>query len=706
MARILITSALPYVNNVPHLGNIIGCVLSADVFARFCRSSGKDCMYICGTDEHGTATETKALEEGVTPKEICDKYFKIHKKIYDWFNISFDEFGRTSTEEQTEITQDIFLKLQKNGYITEDNVEQLYCEKCNKFLADRFVEGTCPYCGFEDARGDQCDNCSRMLNAVELKDPRCKVCESTPIIRSTEHLFIDLPKIKPKLMEWIDKRSVNWSHNAKTMTNAWIKEGLKKRAISRDLKWGVPIPMDKYRDKVFYVWFDAPIGYISITKKAFPDTWESWWKDDKNVELYQFMGKDNIPFHTIIFPSSLIGSGDPWTRLYKINSTEYLNYEEGKFSKSRGVGVFGTDAMETCIPSDVFRYYLLINRPEKADSSFHWSDLQDKNNNELVANLGNLVNRAMTFMNRFFDRIVPEPRLTDADKKFIKTIKKESGKVTESLEKVEIKEALKQIMHIAKLGNQYFQENEPWKKIKDDKESAGTAMYVLVNLVSDLAVLIEPYLPMTSKKIFLQLGVDEMKMDSIGTLPIRSGSKVNLPEILFSKLEDDYIDELRDKFAGKEDKFPLNLRVAKILEAREHPDADKLVILQLDLGTEKRQIVAGIRKYYSSDELYGKQIVIVSNLKPAKLRGEVSQGMLLAASDDEGNCVLVDATDCEVGEQLFIEGMENNDKEVDFKDFQNIKLEVKDKKLLADSMVVDTKSGKVIIDVDDGWKVR
>ncbi len=709
--KILITSALPYVNNMPHLGNIVGCVLSADVFARFCRSFGHKIIYICGTDEHGTATETKALEEGVTPQDICDKYYTIHKRIYDWFNISFDTFGRTSTKAHTEITQDIFSKLNKNGYIIEANVEQLYCERCNKFLADRFVEGTCPSCGYEDARGDQCDKCGSMLNAVELKNPRCKVCNSTPVIKETDHLFIDLPKLKPKLLKWIDKRSVegNWSNNAKTMTYAWIKEGLKKRAISRDLKWGVPIPLEKYKNKVFYVWFDAPIGYISITKNAFPESWESWWKNDKEVKLYQFMGKDNIPFHTIIFPSSLIGSKDPYTMLYKISSTEYLNYEDGKFSKSRGIGVFGDDAIETGIPADVFRYYLLINRPEKSDSSFQWDDMQEKNNNELLANLGNLVNRTVIFLKKFFDKTVPAPKLTDSDKPFIETIKKEEAKVTELLQDVEIKEALKQIMHIAKLGNQYFQENEPWKKIKEEPESAGTALYVLVNLVSDLAVMIQPYLPDTSEKIFKQINIKPLLWDSIGTLPVKKGHKINEPEILFTKLEDESMAELKKKFSAKKEAkaFPLNLKVAEIIEAKDHPDADKLMILRINLGTEKRQIVAGIRKFYSTDELVGKKIVVITNMKPAKLRGEESNGMLLAASDKTGKkCILIDASGCKAGEELFVKGMKNNEQKIGFSQFEKIKIEVKGKKILADGKLVDTKSGKVMVDAEDGWIVK
>ncbi|MCK5629822.1 MAG: class I tRNA ligase family protein, partial [Nanoarchaeota archaeon] len=410
-----------------------------------------------------------------------------------------------------------------------------------------------------------------------------------------------------------------------------------------------------------------------------------------------------------VFPASLLGSGDPYTMLYRISSTEYLNYEEGKFSKSRGIGVFGTDAIETGIPSDVFRYYLLVNRPERSDSSFHWKDLQDKTNNELAANIGNLVNRAIVFLKKFFDQKIPLPQLTEADKSFIEMIKKEESKVTEYLQEVEIKEALKQIMHIAKLGNQYFQESEPWKKMKQDPEAAGTALYVLANLVSDLAVMLQPYLPDTSAKIFNQLNIEPLAWDALGAFPIKQGHGIGEPEILFQIIEDNIIDELQARFsAAKEpEKFLLNLKAAKIIKAKEHPDADKLVILKIDLGTEQRQIVAGIRKFYSPDELPGRNIVVVTNLKPAKLRGQESNGMLLAASDKSGkNCVLVDAAGCEAGEELSVEGMGNNKEKIDFNQFLKVKFSVRNKKLLADGKLLDTKSGKIAVDAENGWSVK
>ncbi|HID72972.1 TPA: methionine--tRNA ligase [Candidatus Micrarchaeota archaeon] len=438
--KILITSALPYVNNVPHLGNIIGCVLSADVFARYCRSRRYNSIYICGTDEYGTATEIKALEEKCTPQEICDKYYAVHKKVYEWFGIKFDTFGRTSTPKHTEITHDIILKLQENGYLIEEDVEQWYDEKADMFLADRYLSGTCPYCEYDDARGDQCDKCGHLLHAGELKDPVSKVSGTTPILKKSKHLFIDLNQFEGQLDEWIERQAKEgfWSENSYNIAKSWLKQGLKKRAITRDLKWGVHVPIKGFEDKVVYVWFEAPIGYISITANL-TNEWKDWWLNPKDVHLYQFMGKDNVPFHTVIFPATLFGTKEPWTMLYHINTTEYLNYEGGKFSKSKGLGVFGTDAMESGIPPDVWRYYLLTNRPEASDSDFTWEDFRDKNNNELLANLGNLVNRTLVFLKSNFDGKIPEGTLSADDEKFLEEQKKVIGEVTEAMEKVKIK---------------------------------------------------------------------------------------------------------------------------------------------------------------------------------------------------------------------------------------------------------------------------
>ena len=373
-AKKLITSALPYVNNVPHLGNIIGAVLSADVYARFCRSQGYETLYICATDEYGTATENKAREEGLTPKEICDKYHAIHRDVYKAFNISFDYFGRTSIPEHAEITQAIYKELDEAGMIDEQESEQTYCEHDQMFLADRYVVGECPFCGFDNALGDQCDNCGKLLQPDELVNPQCQICGNTPVMKSTKHLYINLPKLEPRLRDFheVSIKKGKWDANAIGATKSWLDTGLLPRPITRDLSWGIDVPRPGYENKVFYVWFDAPIGYISATKAALPDTWEHWWLDPENTELYQFMGKDNIPFHTVIFPACLLGTKQSWTMLYHISSTEYLNYEKQKFSKSRKIGVSGPDALELDIHIDLWRYYLLFNRPGRSDSNFSW----------------------------------------------------------------------------------------------------------------------------------------------------------------------------------------------------------------------------------------------------------------------------------------------------------------------------------------------
>ncbi len=668
MEKRLITSALPYVNNIPHLGNLIQ-VLSADVFARYCRLQGYETLYICGTDEYGTATETRAREEGITPRELCDRYYKIHSEIYEWFNIAFDRFGRTSTPNHTKITQDIFLKLDRNNYIREHTIEQLFCENCQMFLADRFVRGTCPHCSYEEARGDQCEDCGKLLDPTDLINPRCGVCGTMPVMRETNHLYIDLPGILPKLEAWMSKASVegDWARNALQMTQAWIRDGLRERAISRDLKWGIPVPKDGYREKVFYVWFDAPIGYISITANH-TDDWESWWKNPEEVRLYQFVGKDNIPFHTVIFPSSLIGSGDNWTLLHHMSSSEYLNYETGKFSKSKGVGVFGNDAQETGIPPEVWRFYIFYNRPESADALFAWSDFQEKVNSELIGNLGNLVNRSLTFLSRYFDGAVPnEPSgETEESKGFWQEVESIEREIIDSLEKVSLREGFKQIFRLSSVGNKRFQDEEPWRTIKEDRAKSATLLRDLVYLIRDLAILASPYIPQTASKIAETLGLRELSWDQLGR---KTGIEhIAKPELLFQRLEDDQIEELRKRFSGKQsereghmDKFRslLDLRVARIEKVERHPKADKLYIETISLGNETRQIVSGLVPYYKEEELEGRNIILVYNLKSATLRGVESQGMLLAA--EAGDTVeVIFADKAEPGERVVIEGDEGS----------------------------------------------
>ena len=704
MKRRLITSALPYVNNVPHLGNLIQ-VLSADAFARFCRLRGYETLYVCGTDEYGTATENKAAEEGISPKELCDRYHAIHADIYRWFNIAFDKFGRTSTPIQTAVTQDIFLKLDKAGFICERTIEQFFCAKCDKFLADRFIRGKCPRCGSAEAKGDQCEACQKLLDPTDLKEPQCSACGSTPYLKNTNHLYIDLPAIKEKLEAWIKIASVNgfWANNAVQMTQAWIRDGLKERAITRDLKWGIPVPKPGYEKKVFYVWFDAPIGYISITgnlgeeivkgeKKVNGDfsSWQDfvnyWWKKPDEVELFQFIGKDNIPFHTVIFPSSLLGSGDNWTMLHHMSSTEYLNYESGKFSKSRGIGVFGTDAMETGIPADVWRFYIFYNRPETSDAMFTWDDFQEKVNGELIGNLGNLVNRTLSFITRYYDGKIPEGK---SNPHFWEEVVKHENSIGEKLDRAELRDAFRKIFELSSFANKYFQDNEPWRLRTADPQKAASVISDLAYILRDLSVLIEPYIPQASRKIASFLGFkqeeslrwkDIGRAEGIGDVQITS-------EVLFAKLEDDQIDVLREKYSGSQkereganvcDAKPsfssvIDLRAAKIEKVERHPKADKLYIINLETaqgvtGTrEERQIVSGLVPYYTEDQLLGKKIIVAYNLKPAKLRGIESRGMLLAAGDKKGTSPdgaeterveVLDGGDCPTGTRLLPEGEE------------------------------------------------
>uniref|UniRef100_A0A665SZT0 Methionine--tRNA ligase, cytoplasmic n=1 Tax=Echeneis naucrates TaxID=173247 RepID=A0A665SZT0_ECHNA len=560
--NILLTSALPYVNNVPHLGNIIGCVLSADVFSRYGRLRDWNLLFVCGTDEYGTATENKAREEGLTPKQICDKYHAIHSSIYKWFQIDFDFFGRTTTEKQTEIAQDIFWRLHKHSFLVEDTVEQLRCETCQRFLADRFVEGICPHCAYPEARGDQCDKCGRLINAVELKQPQCKVCKETPVIRSSKHLFLDLPKLETQLEQWLDKstRTGDWTANAKQITRSWLRDGLKPRCITRDLQWGTPVPHPDFKEKVFYVWFDAPIGYLSITAN-YTDKWEKWWKNPQQVELYNFMAKDNVPFHSVVFPCSLLGAQDNYTLVNHLIATEYLNYEDTKFSKSRGVGVFGDMAKDTGIPSDVWRFYLLYVRPEGQDSAFSWADMALKNNSELLNNLGNFINRAGMFVTKFFEGYVPAMELQQEDKKLLALVSWELQQYIQLMDKVKIRDALKHILNISRHGNQYIQVNEPWKKIKGgetERQRAGTVTGVSVNIACLLSVMLSPYMPTVSQTLRDQLNAPQSCLNTMlqGTgafvCSLRAGHRIGTVSPLFQKLEGDHIEALKKRFGGQQ----------------------------------------------------------------------------------------------------------------------------------------------------------
>ncbi|KAI8356616.1 tRNA synthetases class I (M)-domain-containing protein [Choanephora cucurbitarum] len=549
--NILITSALPYVNNVPHLGNIIGSTLSADVYARYCRARGYNTVYFCGTDEYGTATETKALEEGVTCQALCDKYNAIHSAVYKWFDLSFDHFGRTTTEKQTEIAQDMFLKNYQNGNVVKESMTQLYCEKCSRFLADRYVEGICPHCKYDDARGDQCDACGKLLNATDLIEPRCKLDNNKPITKESNHLFLDLAKLQPEI-EKVFKKSAEegkWSANGVTITQSWLKEGLKPRCITRDLKWGTPVPLEGYEDKVFYVWFDAPIGYPSIAAN-YTDEWQKWFKNPENVKLYQFMGKDNVPFHSVIFPGSQIGTGEDWTIVNHISTCEYLNYEGGKFSKSRNIGVFGNNAEDTGIPASVWRYYLLSVRPETSDSMFTWNEFITKNNSELLNNLGNFVNRGIRFMFAKYDGVIPKADFSGPlETALIKDVNALLKQYVDTMEAVKLRAGLGLAMTISARGNQYLQEANLSNALFDESRAKCDAVVaVAANLIYLISALISPYMPASAESICHQLNAPLRTIPDEFTMDILEGHVLGGAEYLFTRIDEKMEDVWKAKY--------------------------------------------------------------------------------------------------------------------------------------------------------------
>ncbi|WFD19239.1 methionine--tRNA ligase [Malassezia caprae] len=599
--NVLVTSALPYVNNVPHLGNIIGSTLSADVYARYSRSQNRNTLYICGTDEYGTATETKALEDKVSPQALCDKYHALHAQVYEWFQIGFDHFGRTTTPKQTEIAQDVFLKLHKNGYFEEKTMRQLYCETCSRFLADRYVEGTCPKCGYDDARGDQCDKCGQLLDAIELQNPKCKMCKGTPVERESKHTFLRIDALQPQTEAWAMEQAKvgRWSPNGTFITESWFKEGLRPFSVSRDLKWGVPVPLPGYEDKVLYVWFDAPIGYPSITAN-YTDEWERWWKNPSQVKLYQFMGKDNVRFHTVIFPSCLIGTGDAWTKLHHLNTAEYLQYEGGKFSKSRNIGVFGDRAKDIGVSPSVWRYYLLSTRPESSDSQFVWHDFVTRNNSELLKNLGNFVNRIMTFMKKYDARLPESPKLrlgpdgplpTTGDgtpfgeltAKFVADVNQILAKYVDFMEVGKERAGLNTMMELSGRGNLLLSDAGLDNTLFNEHRAECDAVILLAtNLIWVLTALVYPFMPMTSDQILAQLNAPPRALpkDCAFAIDLLPGHMVGKAAHLFKPIDEKQALAWKAQFGGdssKEEKPAMSKKAAaKARKAAEKAKAEAM----------------------------------------------------------------------------------------------------------------------------------
>lgn len=678
--RVTITSALPYVNGVKHLGNIVGSILPADIFHRFLDLFNVKNIFICGTDDHGTAVEIAALEEGLKPEEYADKYHKIQKEIYEKWSFDFTYFGRTSSLSNHKLTKDFFLSIYENGYIRKEKLLLPFCKKCERFLPDRFIIGECPKCGYEAARGDQCENCGALLDPIELKNPLCTICKKKEIeFRKEEHLFLDFKKLEPELKKWISKSS--WPSNVKNFALGWIKEGLKPRCITRNLKWGVRVPLEGYEHLRFYVWFDAPIGYISITMDAKPKNgeWKKWWTDSK---IYHFLGKDNIPFHTVFWPGMLIAA-KMYSLPYYVAGYEYLNWENQKFSTSKGIGLFSDEALDL-FPADYWRFYLSSILPETSDSNFDWNDFRKRINNELIANYGNLFYRVTHFIENRFESVPKPGKFGNEEEELKRKLEKTINEAEELVKGVKLREALKEILSLADSANRYFQKKEPWEAIEKNKDDCATTLYIAVNVLRTISTLLYPYIPATSEKALKALNTKITKWSDIKDFIIKPGHKIRA-EILFKKVEDDEfkiaknyktkylkkevsekgIREVKGKEKSKElnregkpiskedrkqitasdlievkdgmipfsEFSKLDLRIGTITEVKDHPDAEKLYILQVDLGTEKRQLVAGLKEIYRKEELNGKQIIVICNLEPKEFKGVKSEGMLLASED-------------------------------------------------------------------------
>ncbi|UGU18360.1 methionine--tRNA ligase [Sinomicrobium kalidii] len=673
--RYTITSALPYTNGPIHIGHLAGVYVPADIYARYLRLRGKDVAFICGSDEHGVAISMRARKEGVTPGEIIDRYHAMIKKSFADFGISFDNYSRTSAAIHHKTASEFFRKLYDDGKFIEEVTEQLYDEEAGQFLADRFVIGTCPKCGHEEAYGDQCENCGSSLNATDLINPKSTITGTKPVMKQTRHWFLPLDQYDTFLREWILEGHKNdWKPNVYGQVKSWLDEGLKPRAVTRDLDWGIPVPVEGAEGKVLYVWFDAPIGYISSTKEWAEREgidWEPYWKD-KDTKLVHFIGKDNIVFHCVIFPAMLEAEGS-YILPDNVPANEFLNLEGNKLSTSKNWAVWLHEYLED-FPGkqDVLRYTLTANAPETKDNDFTWKDFQARNNNELVAIFGNFVNRVIVLTNKYYDGIVPQPgTFTEKDRATLAGLKKYPDIIASAIERYRFREALGQLLNVARLGNKYLAEEEPWKIVKEDAERVQTIMYVALQVAGVLSVLSEPFLPFTAKKLQQMLGRsgsgENAPWDAVtdGDDLLPEGHRVNKAELLFTKIEDQEIKKqlerleqtrqenkennkelpARKETISYEDFAKLDMRVGTIIEAEKMKKADKLLVLKVDTGLDVRTIVSGIAQSFKPEEIVGKKVTVLVNLAPRKLRGVESEGMILMTQDSGGKLVFLNPDD-------------------------------------------------------------
>lgn len=666
--RYTITAALPYTNGPIHIGHLAGVYVPSDIYARFLRLQGKDVAFICGSDEHGVAISMKAKKEGITPQEVIDKYDGIIRKSFQDFGISFDNYSRTSAAIHHKTASEFFRKLYDEGKFIEEVTEQLYDEKADQFLADRFVTGTCPKCGNEEAYGDQCEKCGSSLNATDLINPKSTITGTKPVLKSTKHWFLPLDQYDAFLREWILEGHKNdWKPNVYGQVKSWLEDGLRPRAVTRDLDWGIDVPVEGAEGKKLYVWFDAPIGYISSTKEWAAregKDWEPYWKSD-DTKLVHFIGKDNIVFHCVIFPAMLKAEGS-YILPDNVPANEFLNLEGNKLSTSKNWAVWLHEyLLDFPEKQDVLRYALTANAPETKDNDFTWKDFQARNNNELVAIFGNFINRVVVLTNKYYNGIIPQPNeRTEIDEQTLTELKAYPAVIASSVERYRFREALGELMNVARLGNKYLADEEPWKIVKEDPARVQTQMYVALQIAAALSVLAEPFLPFTANKLknILKLN-NNFNWNDISSKSdlVPAGHQIGEAELLFAKIEDEEIQKQIDKLeatkvANKaenakaepqkeiitfEDFAKVDLRIGTIIEAEKMPKANKLLVLKVDTGIDVRTIVSGIAEHFTPEEVIGKRITVLVNLAPRALRGVESEGMLLLTNTAEGKLVFV-----------------------------------------------------------------
>ncbi len=663
LGKVLVTAAWPYIQHVLHLGNLLP-ILSADVIARYYRLKGDDVLFVSGSDMHGTPIEVEAIKEGISPRELTDRNHKLVSSLFEKWGISFDNYTRTESPVHKAFVRDFFLKIEKNGYIFTQETEMPYCPKCKRFLPDRFVEGKCPHCGYEKARGDQCEQCGRLLDPTKLTDPYCAICGTEPVIRKVTHWYFDLPKFTEQLLEYIENNK-QLPDNARNFSLNLLKEGLKPRPITRDSEWGIPTPFKGAGDKTIYVWAEAVLGYISATIEYFEkhgnnEKWREYWFDKDAKTLY-FIGKDNIPFHTLIFPALLLATHEEYNLPWNVSTNEFLIYEGQKFSKSRGIGVWIDEALEI-FPADYWRYTLIAIRPETRDANFTWETFIEKVNSDLNDTLGNFIHRTLSFINNYFDGEIPEPKgLNELDEETLNSIKTSFERVEKNLENFQLQSAIREVMDLSRLGNKYLNDKEPWKSAKKDLQSTANTLYVAIQIVKALAVMIEPFIPFTAEKlrIFLNLPKEVQWKDTVKPLPV--GHKIKEAEPLFYKVNvsEKGLREMLEKVRSVSQKVSmeefskLDLRAGKIVKVEKIPRSKSLLKLTIDIGDDQlKTAVAGIAEYYSPKELEGRQLVVVTNLEPRKIFGVESEVMILAAQDEKNVVILQPEKPIKIGSKI------------------------------------------------------